>query len=103
MPGGMAEFLQDTRDGKVFGMRQGFWWYVDMIHFMILEFWPYSLIVVVMYVVMFGWLCWQCKRCVCDDADEDGDLTEEDMQAWKEYQKIRAANKKKKDKEGKGE
>ena len=102
MPDGMAEFLQDTRDGKVFGMRQGFWWYVDMVHFMILEFWPYSLIVVVLYVVMFGWLCWQCKRCVCDD-DEDGDLTEEDMQAWKEYQKIREATKKKKDKEGKGE
>ena len=103
MPGGMAEFLQDTRDGKVFGMRQGFWWDVDMIHFMILEFWPYSLIVVVLYLVMFAWLSWQCKRCMCDD-DDDGNLSEEDMKAWEEYNKIRASTKKKqKDKLGKGE
>ena len=67
-----------------------------MIHFMILEFWPYSLLVVLAYIAMCGWGLIMCKRCMCEEDEEEKEF----LRQMKELDKLRAeAKQRKKEKE----
>ena len=81
-------------------MHQGAWWYVDVIHFMILSFWPWSLLVVAMYIVMCGWCMLMCKRCMCDEEEEDEEMANYNRTMQELYEMRKDALRKKQAKEG---
>jgi protein disulfide-isomerase-like protein len=97
---GLRGFVERLEAGEIFPMRQGAWWYVDVVHFMILSFWPYSLLVVVAYIGLCGWGMVMCKRCMCDD-DEMDEEEANYMKTMRELQEMRQdAIRKKQAKEG---
>lgn len=97
---GLRGFVERLEAGEIFPMRQGAWWYVDVVHFMILSFWPYSLLLVAAYIGLCGWSMVMCKRCMCDD-DEMDEEEANYMKTMRELQEMRQdALRKKQAKEG---
>ena len=103
LPSGMEGFINRLEAGEIFAMRQGFWWYLDMVHFMILEFWPYSLLVVIGYIAMCGWGLLMCKRCICDEDEEEREFMEQMKKLDELREEARKKRKAKQEQENKGD